>query len=220
MLDVLTQIMPGRRIDLFCHSLGSRVVVRSLALAAQPAEQLGDDPPLKRVVDMIDRVLILAGAEKVMEAQLMMSRLNRGHADGHFAGLPNFYNFISRENDVLDKLGENFGPSAPGSKQVIGHNGLERRDQSWFDIQLDDRATETWFFDHAGKYRISGDNNTSVMAVLDHWIHFTWRENMRLYRDILRQRAEWGFDKLMTATGRGGEILFDRVRLLRGPGSD
>lgn len=214
-LDVLAQEL-DRPIDLFCHSLGSRVVVRALAMAASPlpdlAAHIDPDHVVRPVLDRTDRVLLLAGAEKVLEAQLMMAYLNRWRkeADAH---IPDFYNVISRENDVLDKLGENFGPAAPGSKQVIGHNGLERLDPAWVDIQLDDDDVAAWFLKPPRKYRVSGDNNSSVFAVMDHWIHYTWRENMRVYHDILRDRGAW------TVAGMKGapDDLFNRPRLNRGP---
>jgi len=208
-IDVLARLMPGRRIDIFCHSLGSRVVVRSLAQCGDCPDN-SHDPVLPGVVEAVDRVLVLAGAEKVLEAQLMMSRLNRARASNTLSRIPDFYNFVSRENDVLDKLGENFGPASPGSKQVIGHNGLESLDPSWTDLQLDHPDVIEWFRQRG--YSISGDNTSSVFAVLDHWIHYTWRGNMRVYREILRQRDDWRIADLKAHTG-----IFDTVRLNRGP---
>ncbi|MEL6218138.1 MAG: hypothetical protein AAFR79_06670 [Pseudomonadota bacterium] len=198
-IEALSTLLPGRPIDLFCHSLGSRVVVRALAMAADLPVAAPLRPRLQKTVASVGRVVLLAGAERVMEAQLMMRRLNKVRAgvvpddartNAVFPRIPEFYNIVSRENDVLDKLGENFGPAAPGSKQVIGHNGLEQMDPAWVDIRLDDPAVAGWFRDHPGGYRVSGDN-TGVFAVMDHWIHFTWRENMRLYHDILRDRGAW-----------------------------
>lgn len=212
-IETLTRLAPGRRIDLFCHSLGSRVVLRALAQAADPKVPDAMIARLGRVIEALDRIILLAGAEKVLEAQLMMTRLNRRTPRGpRFARVPDFYNIVSRENDVLDKLGENFGPAAPGSKQVIGHNGLEARDPSWVDIQLDDAAVAAWF--RGRGYTVSGDNESSLFAVLDHWIHYTWRDNMRVYRDILRSRPNWTIASLKTEPA-----LFDRVRLNRGPGA-
>lgn len=212
-LEVLTRVLK-RKVDLFCHSLGSRVVLRAMAQAVQPLPQLAEAGPLSNLIELTDRVILLAGAETVLEAQLMMSRLNRwSNRTGGTVDLPSFYNFTSRENDVLDKLGENFGPSAAGPKQVIGHNGLEALDPSWVDIQLDDADVAGWF---RGKgYRVSGDNQSSVFAVLDHWIHYTWRENMRLYRDMLRKRKRWTIKSLKEAEPE----IFGQVRLLRGPGA-
>ena len=216
-LEVLASVLK-RPIDIFCHSLGTRVAVRALAMATSPLPGLSARETLPRgrqtvrpVLDQIDRVVLLAGAEKVLEAQLMMTYLNGWRSNGPTgARIPNFYNIISRENDVLDKLGENFGPAAPGSKQVIGHNGLEKLDPAWIDIQLDDPEVAAWFRQKDTGYQVSGDNTSSVFAVLDHWIHYTWRENMRVYHDILRKRTAWEIAKLKN------KKIFRKVRLNRG----
>lgn len=218
LIEALTLLRPGRRIDLFCHSLGSRVVVRALAQAADEELTGATAGACARVIDAIDRVVILAGAERVLEAQLMMRRLNRGvtgtdRSAAIFPRIPAFYNVVSRENDVLDILGENFGPEGRGSKQVIGHNGLETRDPAWLDLQLDDPAVAFWFRERG--YTVSGDNESSVFAVLDHWIHFTWPDNMRVYHDILRDRGRWRIADLKAAAPE----LFDRRRLIRSPGA-
>jgi len=181
-LQVLAEVLPGRRIDLFCHSLGSRVVVRALALAAK------HDPAL---VGRVGRVLILGGAEYVVEAQLMASRLHALPAP------PTIYNIVSRENDVLDKLGENFGPRTFGNSQVIGHNGLDRESAQgpWIDLQIDRRELGTWLEKQHG-VRISGDQPDSIW---DHWYYYTYPGNMDLYRRILRDRDTWEIGKLRKA---------------------
>lgn len=184
-LQVLGETLPAHRIDLFCHSLGSRVVVRALALAAK------HDPKL---VGRIGRVIILGGAEYVVEAQLMVKRL------GEIPDLrspPSIYNIVSRENDVLDKLGENFGPRTFGNSQVIGHNGLDReRPQGpWIDLQIDRAALAEWLA-KTHRIRISGDQPDSIW---DHWYYYTYAGNMDLYRRILRDRATWEIEALRKA---------------------
>lgn len=222
LVEALERILRGRgsrrRIDLFCHSLGSRVVVRALAQAAAEDLRGSAFEGAARAIDAVDRVVILAGAERVLEAQLMMRRLNRGvsgtdRGAAVFPRIPAFYNIVSRENDVLDILGENFGPRARGSKQVIGHNGLEALDPAWIDIQLDDPDVAHWF--RGRDYRVSGDNESSVFAVLDHWIHYTWPDNMRVYHDILRDRGAWEIGALKAEAPQ----LFDRRRLIRTRGN-
>ena len=217
-LDQIVRLRPGRPIDLFCHSLGSRVVVRAIARAAD--RDLSKD--LKRrlhpIIEAIDRVIILAGAEKVMEAQLMMRRLNRTlneldpETTLQYSRIPSFYNVVSCENDVLDHLGENFMSYSPGSKQVIGHNGLEANDPNWLDIQLDDAVVAAWF--KKNKYRVSGDNTSGMLTVWDHWIHYTWRENMRVYKDILRDRENWKVSALKKQRYRK-KLVFDSLRVGR-----
>ena len=111
LLDQIVRLRPERPINLFCHSLGSRVVVRAIARAADRDLPKELKRRLHPIVQAIDRVIILAGAEKVMEAQLMMSRLNRTLREPdpdtmlQYKRNPSFYNFVSRENDVLDHLG-------------------------------------------------------------------------------------------------------------------
>lgn len=219
-LDQIVKLLPGRPIDLFCHSLGSRVVVRAIARAADRETPEHLKPRLHSIVKAIDRVIILAGAEKVMEAQLMMKRLNRtandtdGESSPKFSEIPSFYNVVSRENDVLDHLGENFMPSSPGSKQVIGHNGLEANDPHWLDIQLDDTIVAAWFKKHPNNYRVSGDNTSGLLTVWDHWIHYTWRDNMRVYRDILRDRSNWEVAALKKQRYQN-KVVFDSTRIGR-----
>ena len=220
-LDQLVTILPGRPLHLLCHSLGSRIVIRAIALAADRDASAELMPRLHAVIAALDRVILLAGAERVMEAQLMMRRLNYGlretgeRAKALFPKVPSFYNIVSRENDVLDKLAENLGPAAPGSKQVVGHNGLEALDPNWIDIQLDDSRVADWFLKKG--YRVTGDNTSGLFTVLDHWIHYTWRDNMRVYHDILRDRAKWEISSLKTEK-QDGKRIFDNLRIRSGSG--
>ncbi len=66
-LDVLAELLPNHPIDLICHSLGSRVVVRAIALAAKYER--------RSLIERLGQVIILGGAEYVVEAQLMQRRL-------------------------------------------------------------------------------------------------------------------------------------------------
>lgn len=179
-LHMLDKVLPaGKRIDLFCHSLGARVVIRLIA-------QLCKHGRLD-LLARLDRAIILGGAEYVVEARLMLSRLNA-------LGMSNaiqFYNIVSRENDVLDKLGENFGPRTFGNSNVIGHNGLDVEDPdsigpSWIDIQIDNIDVHKWMARRG--FSVTGDNPDSVW---DHWYYYTDHGNMELYRAILRKRDEW-----------------------------
>lgn len=196
-IHALNELLPGHPIDLFCHSLGSRVVTRALAMVAKQAADDSTDndskilplPSAKTILDSIGRIVILGGAEYVVEAQLMRRRLERMPLQQ----MPQVYNFVSRENDVLDKLGENFGPRTFGNSQVIGHNGLdvEGRFEGWMDLQIDHAALQSWM--SARDHEISGDRPGNVW---DHWYYYTYRGNMRLYNDILRNRAAWAIPAL------------------------
>lgn len=182
-IHVLQQQLPGKQIELFCHSLGSRVVVRALALLAKHAPQH---------LHLVDRVILLGGAEYVVEAQLMMRRMMALPT----AVRPSFYNIVSRENDVLDKLGENFGPRTFGSSQVIGHNGIDSSVccEEWMDIQIDNADVMAWMQAQHG-LTISGDRPGNVW---DHWYYYTFRGNMELYNAILRDKTRWHIPTLRT----------------------
>ncbi len=183
--SLAAKLPPAQPIDIFCHSLGSSVVVCALAMAAKYRYGL-----IKR----IGWVIILGGSEYAGEANLLYSRLLE--CDAQFGRAtsepPHVYNIVSRENDVLDKLGENFGPkSFFSSSQVIGHNGLEARKgvDKWMDIRIDGGAMREWMATYRD-LQISGDDPESIW---DHWYYYTHRGNMALYRNILRDRRNWDF---------------------------
>ncbi|WP_416898008.1 MAG: hypothetical protein ACMVY4_21610 [Minwuia sp.] len=182
------KLAAGKKITLFCHSLGSRVVIRLIAMAAKHNR--------RDLLDRIDKVIILGGAEYVVEARLMLRRLTEvGMLDRI-----SFYNVVSRENDVLDKLGENFGPRTFGNTNVVGHNGLDVEDSrslgdSWVDMQIDSREFADWMRANRN-FKVTGDNPD---AVWDHWYYFTDPGNMALYRDIIRNPDGWKIADLRQA---------------------
>ncbi len=194
-LDELARRLPDRRIDIVTHSLGARLVVRALALAAkhQPA-----------IIERIDRIVILGGSEYVFEAQLLYQRLE-GLSLAPDRG-PTVYNFVSYENDVLDVLAENFGARFFGNSQVIGHNGFETTTQParWMDLQIDDPELQTWMAARHG-IEISGDRPGNVW---DHWYYYTFRGNLALYRAILRNRDTW----TLAALRKGDDRIPEGVR--------
>lgn len=190
-LRALARRVTDRPIDIFCHSLGSTVVVRALAIAAKHRFPF---------LDRIGRVVILGGSEYSGEANILYRRLEQYVGERRLprAEGPYVYNIVSRENDVLDKLAENFGPkSFMSNTQVIGHNGLEaaKKAARWIDLQIDGAKTRQWARANHG-LDISGDEPGNIW---DHWYYYTHRGNMALYRNILRQRADWSFDRLRAA---------------------
>lgn len=176
----------GRKIDLFCHSLGSRVVIHAIRLAARQN--------MKHVLGQLDRVIILGGAEYVRDAQEMFQDVLTAcpkPADG-----PRFYNVGCRENDVLDLLGENFGPRGFGVHEVVGHDGLgfSETQHRWIDLQIDSPKLADWA-KKKFKWTLMGDGP----RVWDHWYYYTHEPNCRLYKAILRQRAAWEIPALMAS---------------------
>jgi hypothetical protein len=187
-LDALARTVTDRPVDLLCHSLGSAVVVRAIAIAAKYHLPL---------VPRLGRIIILGGSEYTGEANLMYRRLMAMEAEGRLdlgAG-PVFYNVVSRENDVLDKLAENFGPrSFFTNTQVIGHNGLEaaRRQPRWVDLQIDGGPLRAWMIANRN-IPVSGDQPGNPW---DHWYYYTYRDNMTLYRRIIRDRPAFSLERL------------------------
>ena len=185
LINVLADIVPNRPIDIICHSLGSRVVLRGISMLAKRDRDEDGAPTLsaeesKILLERIGRVIILGGAEYVVEAQLLCRRIESQKLDNG----PHFYNVVSRENDVLDKLGENFGPRTFGNSQVIGHNGLgtKHKTKYWIDLQIDSDDIQDWMKEKR-QLNVSGDRPWNVW---DHWYYYTHRGNMEMYKKILR----------------------------------
>ncbi len=182
--------LAGRPIDIFCHSLGSHVVTRAIALGCKHADVVDFVPRL-------GRVLFLGGAEYVVEAQLMYRRILQYGLISDQG--PMFYNIGCRENDVLDKLGENFGPRTFGNTNVIGHNGLDLGPATrWIDLQIDSGELRDWMRKAPINLDISGDQPGTVW---DHWYYYTHRGNMELYKEILRDRDAWDIAELRRKKG-------------------
>ena len=200
-------------IDLYVHSLGTRVTLRALAkaaklaLAREPAAGPEDTARLRGLFRQLGRIVLMGGSEYVVEAQIFNERLlSLAARDGWTAEFgPHVYNFGSKENDVLDVLAENFGPRTFGNSQVIGHNGLETGDRSarWMDLRIDGWPLRHWMEEFATDrnpmgFMISGDREGNIW---DHWYYFTYRNNMAVYRSILRERPNWAFDALRAGAG-------------------
>lgn len=159
----------GITVDLFAHSLGTRVVSKALARLRDKAQR----------PDAVRRAIMLGGAEYSLDAL--------GDMNGTGAAI---YNFVARRDGVLK-----WGASQLGGKQripntiasrVIGRDGMKRV-PNWIDFQLDhgdeDNAEEfrAWF-DDLGGYKLSGQP-TGGRGV--HWCYYMHRDNRLLYRDIL-----------------------------------
>ena len=179
--------LSNRPIDVFCHSLGSVVVIRALAHAAYRCPLL-----LKR----IGRVILLGGSEYCGEARTMYTLVREEKKLQEWAEEegPQFYNIVSRENAILDIFAENFGPrSFFSNTQVIGHNGLESTSpaERWLDLQIDRKDLMQWLLER--NVHVSGDNPGEPW---DHWYYYTHRGNMNFYSRILRNRKEWSIAEI------------------------
>jgi hypothetical protein len=173
-------------------------VIRAIAIATKLEGR-------KSFLSSLGRVVLLGGSEYVVEAQLMYHRLLEGeHLAAEGESGPSFYNVGCRENDVLDKLGENFGPRTFGNHNVIGHNGLGTREQAthWLDLQIDSTRLRDWFRNRDG-LDISGDQPGNVW---DHWYYYTHAGNMELYKKLLRSRERFSIAALRDASQSNGAV--------------
>lgn len=116
----LRALLPGRRIDVFAHSLGARVALE--AMRRLPPGSLG-------------RLIFLGAAEFAGAARSALGA----------AGGAEIYNVISRRNDLYDSLFETFAPRPgnPGDRP-LGVAGLAAPPEGWLDLQIDHPATERW----------------------------------------------------------------------------
>ena len=190
--------LAGREIDLFCHSLGSRVVVNALVELARTAPQF---PRLGEVLARIGRVILLGGSERVPNG-LMAAQLAASGAAGKVA----FYNAVLRKDEVLDHLAEKTHVAEFPLNQVLGHNGLAPlKPGNWLDLQLDGLALQRWC--ERNGTPIDGGVEKSFAS---HWVYYTYPDNMALYRRILRDRADW------SVAGLRAEAIPDSVELEEG----
>jgi hypothetical protein len=198
--------LAGREIDVFAHSLGTRVVLRAIALLAKHEANASLSSGRRALAGQawrrLGRVIMLGGAEYIFEAQVVYKRLHELGFDASEQGFgPQFYNVGCVENDVLDLLGENFGPRGFGNHDVIGHNGLGSAVPAprWLDLQIDSNPLREWFKE-LDDLDICGDQPWNVW---DHWYYFTHRGNMELYRKILRERERYSINSLRAILADG-----------------
>ncbi len=185
----------NRPIDLFCHSLGSRVVIQAIH---QMATKALENDELKKLLKQIGRIVFVGGAEYVRPAREMLAAVRKVLPDGG----PEFFNFMARRDRVLSLLAQRLHPVDPKLKQVIGQCGIgpARAEARWLDLQLDaaidgKHPLNEWL--RPKGFTVAGTHRSGV---LNHWYDFTGAENLRVYRAILRDdRAGWEIAKLRQA---------------------
>ena len=197
--------LKDRPIDIFCHSLGSRVVLRALQQISKIKPDMLD--PEKG----ISRVLILGGAEYRKPAQDALNDVLRPQGAG-----PTFYNFVGRRDRVLTKIAGDYNPigGEPRNKEPIGCYGLGNRMMNgghWIDIQLDtdadgSHALNKWLKSKghdltvaATPKAVADENGTKgpdPMGVLNHWSYYANDGNLKLFGLILRKRKDWAVPQL------------------------
>lgn len=186
-VDAIHKALPGRSIDIFCHSLGSRV---TLSAMRSMLSRLNDGTLDPAVLEAVGRVIMLAGAEYRKDAGAMLNAMKKSHC----GRTPEFYNFSSSSDTVLKFLAKNLGGR---NEDIIGLDGMgfkRTHPRNWIDLRLNCRLLKAWVLDARG-WEIRGDRR-GLLNVLDHWIHFTHTDNMTLYTDILRNRDQWRIEAL------------------------
>lgn len=203
-IRVLTESLPeDQPIDLFCHSLGSRVVIQALCeIAARggQTEQPAQATEFQKLLKRIGRVIFLGGAEHSKEARIMMKAVHA--AQGDIA----FYNFTSAVDRVLDIFAERLFSAESETTPVIGLRGLQPTkaglegvppkwiQHHWFDLELDDDPVAKKWLIEKRQMTVEGAH---VLGILNHWYYFTSKDNLKLYSQILRARGDWEIPKLL-----------------------
>lgn len=116
LVQIVHRIAPGRRVDLFAHSLGARVALGAVPLLHEGA---------------LGRVFLLAGAELAPRALRALATPAGRTAE--------FFNITTRENDLFDFLFELSQLPLHGRGRAIGA-GL-RDAPNWLDLQIDHAPT-------------------------------------------------------------------------------
>ena len=172
-VEMLVRTFPGRPIDFMAHSLGARVVLSAMRIAAE-----------RRRADLLQamgRAILLGPAELVIAARRSLATIDAVTRRNP----PMIYAILARENDVFDALLERFGPALPARRRIgIGASGLGAGRERWLDIQLDHPETLQWL---AKRGAVIGGGARRAC----HWGVYNRPGALTLYSAILRDRARW-----------------------------
>lgn len=178
-LDILAQAYPRRDIDIFVHSLGARVALTALRVAARRGRS--------DLIERIGRVLLLGPAELASVARDTMTLIERAAP----ARRPEIYNIVARENDFFDVLVERFSPRMKGVRPIcVGSHGLGEDFEGWLDLQIDSPALKPWL--EARGVVIGGGPPRRVC----HWGVYNRPGALDFYASILRDRPRWSIDRM------------------------
>jgi hypothetical protein len=202
--------LAGRPIDLFCHSLGTQVVLLALKALAET-----DLPVLARV----GRVLLVGGAAYRDDAVEVLNTIQR-----KMGKTPEFFNFMCRRDRVLTHIAKRntklrLDEEKKVVRQPIGCDGLGERGRAmprhWVDLELDSEPgppkshkLNDWLRTRPGEaMAVSVDpqadagvrpelvDGTHPLGVLNHWYYFTNPANMKLFAAIVRDRGSWPIEQ-------------------------
>lgn len=205
--------LAGRPVDVFCHSLGSRVVLAAL-------KRLADTGGAK-ALDRVGRVLVVGGSEYGDEALKVVKTVQ------NVPGItpPDVYNFVGRRDRVLSHIAARNRDlvDPPKSRFPVGAFGLAekqndgpavRRDAHWLDLQLDatplgPHPLNRWLDEKRREDKRAWGAELGVAAgkdsplkadvggahplgLLNHWYYFTSKANMKFFAAILREADRGG----------------------------
>ncbi|WP_088255328.1 alpha/beta hydrolase [Fimbriiglobus ruber] len=183
--------LPGRTVDLFCHSLGSRVVIQALHQMAVEAHKPGKGE-LKALLGRIGRIIIVGGAEYTTPTKQMLAEVRK------VGPAPSFYNFMARRDRILALLAQRFHPVDLRLRRVVGLYGLTpgEQDPNWLDLQIDSNSDATHPLNDWLRPRGMSVSGAHLTGVLNHWHYFTDEKNMQVFKAILRDRKAWDIARL------------------------
>lgn len=181
-LEILAEAHPYRDIDIFVHSLGARVALTALRVAAKRGQP--------ELLARIGKVLLLGPAELVSVARDTMEAIERAAP----ARRPQVYSVVARENDFFDVLVERFAPKIEGVTPIcVGSHGMGEDFDGWLDLQLDSPALKDWLSMRG--VEIGGGPPRRVC----HWGVYNRPGALDFYADILRNRDRWSIEAMRAA---------------------
>jgi pimeloyl-ACP methyl ester carboxylesterase len=181
-LDTLATAYPHRDIDIFVHSLGARVALTALRVAARRGRT--------DLLERIGRVLLLGPAELVSAARETMDLIERAAP----ARRPQVYSIVARENDFFDVLVERFAPRMKGAAPIcVGSHGMAEDFPDWLDLQIDSPALKDWL---GARGVVIGGGPPRRMC---HWGVYNRPGALDFYASILRDRDRWSIDSMRRA---------------------
>ena len=177
-VELLARTQPGHPVDFVAHSLGARVVLCAMRLAAQRRRH--------DLLDAMGRAIMLGPAELAFAARATLAQVDAVTRRGG----PCVYAMLARENDVFDALLEHFAPAIPLRRKIgIGAVGLGAGRRNWIDIQIDHPETRAWLAERGAV--IGGGPRRAC-----HWGVYNRPGTLDLYAAILRDRARWSIPAL------------------------
>ncbi len=173
-VELLARVYPDHPVDFVAHSLGARVVLSAMRLAAQRRRH--------DLLQVMGRAIMLGPAELAFVARntlAAMDAVSRRRS-------PMIYAILARENDVFDALLEHFAPALPSKRPRlgIGASGLGTGRRNWLNIQLDHPETLQWLAERGAV--IGGGARRAC-----HWGVYNRPGALGLYAAILRDRPRW-----------------------------